>query len=183
MSNARPTDIFNLCQFQFANRRLCGLPAYPNGDGLCLMHARAARAKAAPEQREDDLSPELHSPAGDYITQIDINHVLGKLFDALAANRLSARRASSLAYIASLMLQSQEGAKDEARRWYVDIPTFRTMLKLKYPKNHPNYPKDKKPSHAKPRKTAQAAASTPVSFTEPPPNLSSEPSIDSLPVV
>jgi len=133
MSNARPSDIFNLCQFQFANGRLCGLPAHPKGDGLCLVHYRHVTAK--PKPREDDLSQELKSPAGDYITQIDINHVLGKFFDALAANRLSPRRARSLAYIAYLINQTQKGAKDEARRWNIDAPIFKRLLRLKYPKS------------------------------------------------
>ena len=74
MSNARPSNIFNLCRFTFANCRMCGLPAHPKGDGLCLTHLRLTKAQAKP--REDDLSAELGSPDGDYITQIDINHVL-----------------------------------------------------------------------------------------------------------
>jgi len=131
MSNARPIDPFNLCQFQYAGGRCCGLPAHPKGDGLCLSHFRLAHAKPAP--REENLSAELANPAGDYITQIDINHVLGKLFDALAANRCSPRRASSLAYIACLLAQTQKAAKEEARHWADDEFVFQTMLKIKYP--------------------------------------------------
>ena len=131
MSNARPTDIFNLCQFKFANGRLCGLPAHPKHDGLCLAHARAASRK--PDPREDDLSSELESPAGDFVTQIDINHVLGKLFSALAANRVSPRRAGTLAYIGCLLAQTQQGAKLEAARWEMDAPTLKKLLELKYP--------------------------------------------------
>src|ERR1700760_1147827 len=112
MSNARPADPFNLCSFTFANGRLCGLPAHPKGDGLCLAPSRRSIAAAKP--REDDLSRELASPAGDFMTQIDLNHVLGKLFHYLAANRITPRRASSLAYIAYLISQTQKGAKAEA---------------------------------------------------------------------
>ena len=131
MSNARPSNPYDLCQFQYASGRLCGLPAHPKGDGLCLSHYRQAHTKPAP--REDDLSAELANPAGDYITQIDINHVLGKLFDALAAKRCSPRRASSLAYIACLLAQTQKATKEEARHWADDKPVFQTMLKIKYP--------------------------------------------------
>jgi hypothetical protein len=131
MSNARPSDPFNLCQFQYARGHCCGLPAHPKGDGLCLSHYRQAHTR--PATREDDLSAELANPAGDYITQIDINHVLGKLFDALAAKRCSPRRASSLAYIACLLAQTQKAAKEEARHWATDKPVFQTMLKIKYP--------------------------------------------------
>ncbi len=131
MSSARPSNPFDLCQFQYASGRLCGLPAHPKGDGLCLSHYRQAHTK--PARRDDDLSAELANPAGDYITQIDINHVLGKLFDALAAKRCSPRRASSLAYIACLLAQTQKAAKEEARHWSDDKPVFQTMLKIKYP--------------------------------------------------
>lgn len=140
MSNARPTDISGLCQFQFANGRCCSLPAHPEGQGLCLTHFRRtqARPNRNAEQREDDLSLELAHFAGDYITNIDINHVLGKLYEALAANRLSPRRATALAYIACLLLQSQKGAVNEARCWVIDYPVFKKLLQLKYPKGRPN---------------------------------------------
>jgi len=138
MSNARPGDPYNLCQFTFANGRMCGLPAHPKHNGLCLNHARLQSFKQQP--REEDLSREIRSLAEDYITQIDINHVLGKLFDALAANRISIKRATSLAYIADLLMRSQAGAKREARRWSQDLPVYKTLLRLKYPQGHPKNP-------------------------------------------
>lgn len=141
MSNARPPDVFNLCQFQFANGRRCGLPAHPKHDGLCLSHAR--RATFTP--REDDLSAELASPGVDFITQIDINHVLGRLFAALAGNRISSRRAGTLAYIGCLLSQTQQGAKSEAARWELDAPTMKKLLKIKYPNvSPPSSPSAKK---------------------------------------
>jgi hypothetical protein len=112
---------------------MCGLPAHPKHEGLCLSHAQ----RRAPQPREDDLSHLLASPDGDFMLQIDINHVLGKLFDALAANRISARRAGTLAYIANLLAQTQEGGKNEARRWEIDKPTYLKMLELKYPEDSP----------------------------------------------
>ena len=129
MSTPRAADPYNLCQFTYADGSMCGLPAHPKHDGLCLAHAR----RRAPQPREDNLSSLLASPAGDFIYQIDINHVLGKLFEALAANRISSRRASTLAYIAHLIVQTQQGAKYEANRWEIDKPTFQKMLELKYP--------------------------------------------------
>lgn len=129
MSNAKPADPFNLCQFTFANGRMCGLPAHPKADGLCLTHSRRGR----PEPREDDLSQELGSPCGEFITQVDINHVLGRLFDALASNRVSSRRAGTLAYISCLLMQTQKGAVNEVSRWELDEPVYKKMLKLKYP--------------------------------------------------
>jgi hypothetical protein len=126
----RPDASYNLCTFKFANGKFCTMPAHPNHDGLCLSHATIHRRTF---HREDDLVKELATPAGDFITQIDINHVLGKLFEALAANRVSPKRAATLAYIGHLLLQSQKGAKSEANRWEIDTNIFRRLVEIKYP--------------------------------------------------
>ncbi|HXX14674.1 MAG TPA: hypothetical protein VEJ47_07200 [Candidatus Eremiobacteraceae bacterium] len=77
----------------------------------------------------------MRSPAGeDYICLVDINHVLGKLFDALAANRISVKRAAGLAYIADLLMRSQEGAKQEVARWDEELPVFQRWWGFKYGK-------------------------------------------------
>ena len=145
MPNAKPTDIFNLCKFKFANGRVCGLPAHPKHDGLCLSHARLLNDK--PPQREDDLATELASPGGDFTTQIDINHVLGKLFDALASNRVSTRRASTLAYIACQLAQTQKGAIHEAVTWASESRIIERIAKIKFPPDPENGPQ----SAAKPK--------------------------------
>lgn len=137
MSNARPGDPYNLCQYTFLNGRMCGLPAHPKHDGLCLNHARVESFKKEP--REEDLTGELCS-VDSYVTQIGIHHSLGKLFNALAGNRISVKRAASLAYIADLLLRSQAGAKEESRRWEEDLPVLQKWLCLKYPEGHPKYP-------------------------------------------
>jgi hypothetical protein len=131
MSTTRPTNPFNLCIQKFANGRTCGLPASPKHDGLCLPHARQQNAKQPP--REDYLTAELKSPGGDFITQIDINHVLGNLFSALAANRISPRRAGTLAYIGCLLTQTQRGAKKEAIQWRCDSAIFDKITEIKFP--------------------------------------------------
>ena len=149
MSNRRPDASYNLCNFKFANGKFCTMPAHPNHDGLCLNHATIHRRTF---HREDDLVKELASPAGDFITQIDINHVLGKLFEALAANRISPRRAATLAYIAHLLIQSQKGAKNEANRWEIDGNIFRRLVEIKYPSaKHP------KAVRSKPQLTGELA--------------------------
>ncbi len=144
-------------------------------------------------------SAELASLAGDYVTNIDINHVLGKLFAALVANRISDRRATSLAYIAALLMQNQAGAKDEATPSEVHYSAFRKLLELKYPKNLPNHPAPKpKPAAPAPAPSAQPAAaispetrrpSTPAQPPAPeisrptPPSLLDASTGESLPIV
>jgi hypothetical protein len=68
-----------------------------------------------PDPAEQDLSAELATPSGDFLTQIDINHVLGNLFQLLAANRISTKRAGSLANICVTLLKSHEGMHDQVR--------------------------------------------------------------------
>ena len=109
------------------------MPAHPNYEGLCLNHATIHRRTF---HREDDLVKELASPAGDFITQIDINHVLGKLFEALAANRVSPKRAATLAYIGHLLMRSQSGARDEANNWAIESKVLSKLVAIKYPSDH-----------------------------------------------
>jgi hypothetical protein len=129
----RPDASYNLCTFKFANGKFCTMPAHPNHEGLCLNHATIHRRTY---HREDDLVKELASPAGDFITQIDINHVLGKLFEALAANRVSPRRAATLAYIGHLLMRSQSGARREASNWPIESQVLSKLVAIKYPSEH-----------------------------------------------
>jgi hypothetical protein len=161
MSNRRPDAAYNLCNFKFANGKFCTMPAHPNHEGLCLNHATIHRRTF---HREDDLVKELASPAGDFITQIDINHVLGKLFEALAANRVSPKRAATLAYIGHLLLLSQKGAKSEANRWEIDTNIFRRLVEIKYPAaKHP------KSVHSKSQPPSELPDSAPPTAPKSPP--------------
>jgi len=148
MSNKRPDATYNLCNFKFANGKFCTMPAHPNYEGLCLNHATIHRRTF---HREDDLVKELASPAGDFITQIDINHVLGKLFEALAANRVSPKRAATLAYIGHLLMRSQSGARDEANNWAIESKVLSKLVAIKYPSEHsPNAASPAPPSQTSP---------------------------------
>src|SRR5260370_18510037 len=53
------------------------------------------------------------SITGEFMPSTDINLVLGKLFTALAQNRIPPRNAAILAYIGQLMLHSLPGVKRE----------------------------------------------------------------------
>jgi len=132
MSNARSDSSYNLCTFQFANGKCCGMPAHPKHNGLCLNHATIHRRTL---HREDDLFAELVSPNGEFLRQVNINHVLGKLFEALASNRVSPKRAATLAYIGHLLLQSQRGAKKEAGQVDFDYRVLLKLLNMAYPTN------------------------------------------------
>jgi hypothetical protein len=55
---------------------------------------------------------------GDFLTAADINHVMGKVFTALAQNRIPQRTAATLAYLGQVMLLSLPMAKKETKFVY-----------------------------------------------------------------
>jgi hypothetical protein len=130
MTVKRADNPYDLCQFQFANGKCCGMPAHPKYNGLCLNHGTIhSRANA----REDDLYNLLVVPSGGLLTQEEINRALGKLFEALAANRISTRRAATLAYIGHLLLQAYSGLKAEAHMTAMQgARDLHMLLKMKY---------------------------------------------------
>jgi hypothetical protein len=54
----------------------------------------------------DTLTDELAEAAGDFSSAGPVNHVMGKVFHALAADRISTRKAGVLCYIAQTILHS-----------------------------------------------------------------------------
>jgi hypothetical protein len=106
------------------------MPAHPKYNGLCLNHGTIHRRTM---EREDDLYNEMASPSGAFLSQAEINQALGKLFEALAGNRISPRRAATLAYIGYLLLQTYSGLKAEARMTALQgAKDLHLMLKMAY---------------------------------------------------
>ena len=64
----------------------------------------------------DNIGDELASLTGDFKTATDIQHVVGKLFKLVAANRIPVRNARLLAYLAQLLFYGQGGVKQETIR-------------------------------------------------------------------
>ncbi|HKV26143.1 MAG TPA: hypothetical protein VJN93_16225 [Candidatus Acidoferrum sp.] len=103
-----------LCQFAFADGRRCRMlrRGHPS---LCPVHARAEQQLLESQQLGSEISATL---TGEFLTATDINFVLGKLFTAVAQNRLPARNAALLAYIGQLLLHSLSGVKNEYKFQY-----------------------------------------------------------------
>jgi len=113
-----------LCQFPFADGRKCRMPRSENHPTLCLFHALQEEQLLECQQLGAELSATL---TGNFLTGTDVNFVLGKLFTALAQNRIPPRNAATLAYIAQLMLHSLPHVKDEYRFEY-KYPAWKRML-------------------------------------------------------
>ncbi len=104
MTKKRSTpDHSHLCRFQFADGRKCRMLQQKGHAAFCVFHALAERQLLESEK----LGREIASPpSGEYLTAVDVNHVLGKLFAAVARNRLPVRNAAILAYLGQLLLHS-----------------------------------------------------------------------------
>jgi hypothetical protein len=87
----------------------------PDHPSLCVFHARAERQLLESDRLGSELAASL---TGGFMTATDINFVLGKLFKAIAQNRIPPRIAANLAFVAKLLLQSLDKLKDEYRFHY-----------------------------------------------------------------
>jgi len=82
----------------------------PDHPSLCVFHARAERQLIESDRLGSELAASL---TGGFMTATDINFVLGKLFKAIAQNRIQPRIAANLAFVAKLLLQSLDKLKTE----------------------------------------------------------------------
>ena len=90
------------CSHRFAaSGRQCRLMT-SDLSGLCTQHL--AKKKAAAQSA--DFANLLFSRADGFQTAQGINHSLAHLYELLARDRISNRRAATLAYISSLMLRT-----------------------------------------------------------------------------
>ncbi|HYL85762.1 MAG TPA: hypothetical protein VE263_16145 [Candidatus Angelobacter sp.] len=105
----------SLCQFSFADGRTCRMLRQHDHPTLCIFHARAERQLIESDRLGAELAASL---TGRFMTATDINFVLGKLFKAIAQNRIQPRVAANLLFAAKLMLQSLDKLKDEYRFEY-----------------------------------------------------------------
>lgn len=112
--NTRTTHESYLCQFPFADGRRCRMLRRDH-PALCPFHARAAQQLRESHQLGSEISATL---SGQFLTATDINFALGKVFTAVAQDRLPARNAALLAYLGQLLLQSISNVKKEYKFAY-----------------------------------------------------------------
>ncbi len=100
----------NLCQFPFNDGRRCRMLRYPGHPCLCVFHARAEAQLLETARLGGELSQTV---SGDFMTATDINHALGRLYTAVAEDRIPIRNANTLARIGSTMLRTVPTIKTE----------------------------------------------------------------------
>lgn len=116
---------FDRCQFETSDGRRCRMFRHKSHPALCLFHAHDELQLLESQRLGAELSASI---SGDFMTATDINFVLGKLFTALAQNRIPPRNAAILAYIGQLMLHSLSNVKREYPFTY-DYQVWNNMLK------------------------------------------------------
>jgi hypothetical protein len=102
----------NKCLRQTSDGRSCRMLRKKDHPALCIFHAREEQQLLESEK----LAAEFASLSGKLNTVTDINHVLGKVFAALAEKRISHQAAATFGYLGQLLLQSIPAVKDEINR-------------------------------------------------------------------
>ena len=88
------------CQHRTSTGRQCRSVVAEPGDTFCARHV------ASEPSDSEDFSAALTDKACRFQNAQGINHSLGALYTLCAQGRISPRRASTLAYISSLLLRS-----------------------------------------------------------------------------
>lgn len=102
-------DPDNRCTFLFADGRRCRMLQTLPDSTLCPHHAKEELQRREAEK----LKAELAGLSGSVNSATQICEVLGKVFNALAEDRISTRTANALGYLAQLMLQSSPAVRRE----------------------------------------------------------------------
>jgi hypothetical protein len=127
------TDESSLCQFSFADGRTCRMFRQHDHPSLCAFHARAERQIMESDQLGSELAATL---TGRFMTATDINFALGKLFKAIAQNRIPPRNAANLAFVGKLLLRSLDKLESEFSFEY-DFEAWEKMCRNSIPLSDP----------------------------------------------
>jgi hypothetical protein len=108
MTVKRSENPYDLCTFTYADGRICGNPSTPSGDGKCRSHASLRRLRPIVD---DELTADLPNFTADIPSQEEIHRTITRVIQALAANRISTRRAATFGYLAQLLLTTRPNEK------------------------------------------------------------------------
>ena len=100
----------NRCTFETSDGRRCRLPRSATHASLCVFHSQEEQQLLESQKLGSEISA---TPTGDFLTATDINYALGKVFTAVAQNRIPVRTAHTLAYLGQLMLCTLPALKKE----------------------------------------------------------------------
>ena len=162
MTTKRSGSPFDLCNFVFSDGRGCSMPSVPSLNGYCRSHGTVLK-NHPPAEHNEDLLQEIGLFNDDPPSEDDVHRAMSRVFRALAANRISTRRAATFGYLAQIILTSR-GSKQVRQASHDLSNAFLKTLDLaynaKYGKLNPAF-KDAAIRSAQER-TAQDRSATPV---------------------
>src|SRR5260370_4561229 len=100
--NSSSTNDLSRCQHRTRTGRRCRHAISNAAPGLCSKHVTSRQVRF----EESDLSVTLLGQLTELKSASDLNQVLSNLFRLLSQDRIAARRAAVLAYIANLLLRT-----------------------------------------------------------------------------
>jgi hypothetical protein len=83
---------------------------HPDHPCLCIFHARGESQLVETERLGTELGETL---TGDFLSATDINHAMGRLYIAVAQDRIPIRNANTLARIGGTLLRTVDRVKTE----------------------------------------------------------------------
>ncbi len=105
------------CSYTEADGRRCGQPCLPAATGasgrnsLCLSHWKQRQR----ERQAGATADELLGNSTEFHTAADVNRLLGNLLSLVAHDRIPTRKATVIAYIVQLLMNSLAGMQREER--------------------------------------------------------------------
>src|SRR6266849_9802350 len=136
MTTKRAGSPYDLCNFQFDDGRGCCMPSIPSLNGYCRSHGTVLKPRPADEHNAD-LLLEIGLFNDDPPSEDDVHRAMSRVFRALAANRISTRRAATFGYLAQIILTSK-GSKQVRQASHDLSNAFLKTLDLAY---NPKYGK------------------------------------------
>jgi hypothetical protein len=130
MTTKRSGSPFDLCNFVFADGRGCCMPSVPSLNGYCRSHGTVLKSRP-PAEHNEDLLLEIGLFNDDPPSEDDVHRAMSRVFRALAANRISTRRAATFGYLAQIILTSK-GSKQVRQASHDLSNAFLKTLDLAY---------------------------------------------------
>jgi len=141
MTTKRAGSPYDLCNFVFADGRSCCMPSIPSLNGYCRSHGTVLKPRPADETNAD-LLQEIGLFNDDPPSEEDVHRAMARVFRALAANRISTRRAATFGYLAQLLLTSRgskQARQDSNNLSHALLKTLDLAYNPKYGKLNPAF--------------------------------------------
>lgn len=107
----------DLCHFTYADGRRCTLPQFPDDLGLCYHHGQLRRTRLESKQAGREISKFLTTDA---LTACDLTAALSTAFAFTAQGYTKPKTAMALGYLARILFQVQQAAKQEFLETFED---------------------------------------------------------------